>query len=91
MSEKERDAAIEAMTSKWQHHKQLYGWGGLEQGKIYSTAFDAGERHGYAAGREAERREIAEEIINIGHNDDCLFCCFKDKRCTEIINGQEHA
>lgn len=33
----------------------------------------------------ATREEFANHILQLGHNDDCLFCGFKDKAATEVL------
>ena len=39
-----------------------------------------------ASAVEARENKIGEHILAIGHNDECMFCGFKDKFATSIIN-----
>ena len=32
---------------------------------------------------------LAKKIIGLGHNNDCLFCGFKDKAATDALTPQE--
>ena len=39
-----------------------------------------------ASAVEARESKIGEHILAIGHNDECMFCGFKDKFAKSIIN-----
>lgn len=43
-------------------------------------------KHQIASAVEARENKIGEHILAIGHNDECMFCGFKDKFATSIIN-----
>lgn len=44
-----------------------------------------------ASAVEARGSKIGEHILAIGHNDECMFCGFKDKFATSIINPSKEA
>ena len=40
--------------------------------------------------KEVERlQRILKQVYNVGHNDDCMFCGFKDKKIQESLEGGE--
>lgn len=35
---------------------------------------------------EQSKGEAFKEIFDIGHNNDCMFCGFKDRKCREFLS-----
>ena len=36
---------------------------------------------------QQSKEEAFKEIFDIGHNDDCMFCGFKDRKCREFLSN----